>query len=95
MSSRNKRLSKIELEDALILRKALVYCKNNFGKLSLKDLEAECFEMLKTTSTPEYFKICDAKSLEKFKENSTPEKLRAFSATSIGEVRLIDNMEIL
>ena len=95
MSSRNKRLSKIELEDALILRKALVYCKNNFGKLSLKDLEAECFEMLKTTSTPEYFKICDAKSLEKFKENSTPEKLRAFRATSIGEVRLIDNMEIL
>ena len=95
MSSRNKRLSNIELKNALVLQKALHHCKNNFGKIGLQDLQAECFGILQKESEPEYFEICDAESLLPITEESHPENIRAFTATSIGEIRLIDNIEIV
>jgi len=95
MSSRNKRLSNTELKNALVLQKALHHCKNNFGKIGLKDLQAECFGILQKESEPEYFEICDAESLSPITEFSESKKIRAFTATSIGEIRLIDNMEIV
>ena len=94
MSSRNKRLSNIELKNALVLQKVLHHCKNNFGKIGLQDLQAECFGILQKESEPEYFEICDAESLLPITEESHSENIRAFTATSIGEIRLIDNMEI-
>ena len=94
MSSRNKRLSNIELKNALVLQKALHHCKNNFGKMGLQDLQAECFGILLKESEPEYFEICDAESLLPITEGSHSQNIRAFTATSIGEIRLIDNMEI-
>ena len=95
MSSRNKRLSNIELKNALVLQKALHHCKNNFGKMGLQDLQAECFGILQKESEPEYFEICDAESLLPITEESHSENIRAFTATSIGEIRLIDNIEIV
>jgi pantoate--beta-alanine ligase len=95
MSSRNKRLSNIELKNALVLQKALHHCKNNFGKIGLQDLQAECFGILQKESEPEYFEICDAESLLPITEESHSENIRAFTATSIGEIRLIDNIEIV
>ena len=95
MSSRNKRLSNIELKNALVLQKALNHCKNNFGKIGLQDLQAECFGILQKESEPEYFEICDAESLLPITEESHSENIRAFTATSIGEIRLIDNIEIV
>ena len=95
MSSRNKRLSNTELKNALVLQKALNHCKNNFGKMGLQALQAECFAILQKESEPEYFEICDAESLSPITEFSESKKIRAFTATSIGEIRLIDNMEIV
>lgn len=95
MSSRNKRLSNIELKNALVLQKALHHCKNNFGKMGLQDLQAECFGILQKESEPEYFEICDAESLLPVTEVFHYQNIRAFTATSIGEIRLIDNIEIV
>ncbi len=95
MSSRNKRLSNNELKNALVLQKALNHCKNNVRKMGLQDLQAECFGILQKESEPEYFEICDAESLSPITEVSEAQNIRAFTATSIGEIRLIDNMEIL
>ena len=52
------------------------------------------FGILQKESEPEYFEICDAESLLPITEESHPQNIRAFTATSIGEIRLIDNMEI-
>ena len=95
MSSRNKRLSNIELKNALVLQKALNHCKNNFRKMDLQALQAECLGILQKESNPEYFEICDAESLSPITEISETKNIRAFTAASIGEIRLIDNMEIL
>jgi len=95
MSSRNKRLSELELENALVLKEALNHSKAHFGKMNLKELEQECFKILKSRSNPEYFNICNASTLESIDDESISKEIRAFVASSIGEVRLIDNMEIL
>ena len=95
MSSRNKRLSNNELKDALVLQKALNHCKKNFRKMDLKALQAECLGILQKESEPEYFEICDSESLSPITEFSESKKIRAFTAASIGEIRLIDNMEIV
>ena len=95
MSSRNKRLSNIELKNAMVLQKALNHCKNNFRKMDLQALQAECLGILQKESNPEYFEICDAESLSPITEISETKNIRAFTAASIGEIRLIDNMEIL
>jgi len=95
MSSRNERLSEIQLDQALVLKKALNHCKTNFGKMNLKELEQECLEILKAKSTPEYFDVCDAQSLNSLTDSVVPKHVRAFVAASIGEVRLIDNIEIV
>ena len=84
-----------ELKNALVLQKALNHCKNNFRKMDLQALQAECFRILQKESNPEYFEICDAESLSPITEISETKNIRAFTATSIGEIRLIDNMEIL
>ena len=95
MSSRNKRLSSNELKAALILQKALNHCKKNFGKMGLQALQAECFAILQKESEPEYFEICDTESLFPITEVSQSNNIRAFTAASIGEIRLIDNVELL
>lgn len=95
MSSRNKRLSNNELKDALVLQKALNHCKKNFGKMGLQALQAECFGILQKESEAEYFEICDSESLYPVTEVSAAKNIRAFTAASIGEIRLIDNMELL
>jgi pantothenate synthetase len=63
--------------------------------MDLQTLQAECFGILQKESEPEYFEICDAESLSPITEVSKTKKIRAFTATSIGEIRLIDNMEIV
>ena len=94
MSSRNKRLSNNELKDALVLQKALNHCKNNFRKMGLQALQAECLGILQQESEPEYFEICDAESLSPITEVSKTKNIRAFTAAAIGKIRLIDNMEL-
>ena len=95
MSSRNKRLSNNQLKDALVLQKALNHCKNNFRNMSLQALQDECFSILQKKSQPEYFEICDAESLSPITELSDSKNIRAFTAASIGQIRLIDNIEIV
>ena len=95
MSSRNKRLSSNELKAALVLQKALNHCQNNFGKMGLQALQTECFGILQQETEPEYFEICDAESLFPITEVPKAKNIRAFTAASIGEIRLIDNMELL
>lgn len=94
MSSRNKRLSEVELNQALVLQKALLFCQENYGDIENKALEEECLEILSKGSSPEYFKICDAVSLQEIRENTLSDNVRAFVAAQVGEVRLIDNVKI-
>ena len=92
MSSRNSRLSEDEKQVASKIFKTLNYCKNQFEFSNIKELENTCLNMLKEFSDPEYFEIRNSKTLSK--EIKSFEKYRAFVATKINGVRLIDNLAI-
>jgi len=92
MSSRNTRLTPQQREDALVLKTALNFAKDNFDKFQPLQLVEACMEILEKQSNPEYFEICDASTLQPINNNTT--SIRAFTAAEVGEVRLIDNIEI-
>ena len=92
MSSRNSRLSVNEKELASEIFKTLNYCKNQFEFSKINELEISCLNMLKEFSDPEYFEIRNSKTLSN--EIKSLEKYRAFVATKISGVRLIDNLAI-
>lgn len=92
MSSRNVRLNSQERMDALVLKKALDFAKENFKILESNELIDTCTEILKEKSNVEYFELCDATNLLPINKNTT--SIRAFAAATVGDVRLIDNMEI-
>ena len=92
MSSRNSRLSNNENKVASNIYKVLSFCKNEFKFSNVKELEITCLDMLKEFSDPEYFEIRNSQTLSE--EIHTFEKYRAFVATKIGGVRLIDNLAI-
>ncbi len=96
MSSRNKRLSKEQAEDAATLFKILSYVKNEFGTKNAKELRQWVEnEMLKSNLlTLEYFEIAEENTLKPIRELENDKKYRAFIAAYAGEVRLIDNIPL-
>ena len=92
MSSRNKRLNQIEIKSASKILKTLTYCKENYHFTKIEQLEKLCLKKLSEFSKPEYFKIRSSSNLSQVKDAN--EKCRAFAATKIGDVRLIDNLAL-
>jgi pantoate--beta-alanine ligase len=96
MSSRNKRLSPKQFEEASIIFKTLNEVKEKFGSLSISQLNQLVAERFLKSSylNLEYFEIANEKTLKTAKRKNKASKYRAFIAAFTGEVRLIDNMPL-
>lgn len=94
MSSRNLRLKKDERKKAVAIFEALSMVKDKVNQLSINELEEKGLEYIKEKigNKPEYFAIVDADTLLKPTEKT--KKLIALTAVFVGEVRLIDNMQL-
>lgn len=96
MSSRNKRLTEKQFEEASVIYKVLNEVKENFSSTSisaLNELVAERF-LQNPHLNLEYFEIADEGTLKTAEQISNGAKYRAFIAAYAGEVRLIDNMSL-
>jgi len=93
MSSRNSRLSAEDFEKSKEIFKVLTFCKKNFDYSNRQELEKTCMNKLAKFSEPEYFEIRHSDDLQnnggKFKN------WRAFAATNLAGVRLIDNIALI
>ncbi|MDG2343387.1 MAG: pantoate--beta-alanine ligase [Flavobacteriales bacterium] len=92
MSSRNLLLKKEDHNRAIKLIKLLEESKLMFQTYDHKSIEDYCMSKLKKFSIPEYFEIREIDCLRKVGGKTT--KQRAFVAAKIGDIRLIDNIEI-
>ena len=92
MSSRNSRLSTKDFEKANEIYRVLKYCKENFDFSNREELEKTCLKKLAEFSEPEYFEIRHSDDLL---NNGDKLKIwRAFTATNLGGIRLIDNIAL-
>jgi pantoate--beta-alanine ligase len=95
LSSRNKRLTEAELEKAAIIYKALSYGKELVAQTNPKDAADKMKAYFENSSLElEYLDIVDPKSLESLNQYWVP-GTTACVAAFCGEVRLIDNMELV
>lgn len=96
MSSRNKRLSTKQFEEATLIYKTLKEVKEKFKSISIADLNA--FVAERFLQNPdlklEYFEIANEATLKTAKRKKKASKYRAFIAAFAGEVRLIDNISL-
>ncbi len=96
MSSRNKRLTAQQREEASFIYKTLLEVKKNYKTLSLSQLKNLVF--LRFKNHPflklEYFEIANEKTLKPALRKRKVNNYRAFIAVYAGEVRLIDNMRL-
>lgn len=95
-SSRNKRLTKQQQDEAKILYESLKYAKTKFGTNDVKSIVDEVTGNFKKNPLfeLEYFEIANAETLETAKTVETNRNYRAFIAAHINGVRLIDNMPL-
>lgn len=96
MSSRNKRLSAKQLEQASIIYRILKEVRNKFDKVSIQKLREMVQKTLAEQSNLklEYFEIAPIATLQPALRKNKKKKYRAFIAVFSGEVRLIDNMAL-
>ncbi|HPE82455.1 MAG TPA: pantoate--beta-alanine ligase [Aequorivita sp.] len=96
MSSRNKRLSTKQFEEATIIYKTLKEVRDRFSSTSITDLNALVAErfLQNPNLNLEYFEIANEKTLKTAKRRNRDSKYRAFIAAFAGDVRLIDNMPL-
>jgi len=94
LSSRNALLSKKEKQDALVLSKSLQYLQKNCKEGDIRKLLIEGMDILFKASTPEYLIVAESKTLNPVTTLQKGIEYRAFVVAKIGNVRLIDNVEI-
>ncbi len=96
MSSRNKRLSPKQFEEATLIYKTLKEVQEKFKSTSIADLNALVSErfLQNPDLKLEYFEIANETSLKTAKRKNKASKYRAFIAAFAGEVRLIDNISL-
>ena len=95
MSSRNSRLNKSELLEALAISKALFYVKENWGSYEINDLIHEARNIIQSVGILkiEYFEICNKITLERLSGHSNQyDDAVVVTAVFCGDVRLIDNL---
>ncbi len=96
MSSRNTRLSVKDKKNALEISKTLSFIQDNALKLSIATLEKKAITRLKNGGLkPEYVQIVDSTTLQAIDNFTQVEEARALIAAWAGEVRLIDNCDII
>ena len=95
-SSRNKRLTKEQLEVAPFIYKMLSKVKEDFNSKEINKINhwvKEQFEAHNNLKL-EYFEIADTATLKTISEKQPDAKYRAFIAAFLGDVRLIDNIAL-
>jgi pantoate--beta-alanine ligase len=92
MSSRNSRLSSKDFQKAKEIYKVLKYCKENFNFSNREELEKISLKKLAEFSEPEYFEIRHSDDL--LNNGDELKSWRAFTATNLGGIRLIDNIAL-
>ena len=93
MSSRNSRLSAEDFEKSKEIFKVLTFCKKNFDYSNREELEKTCMNKLAKFSEPEYFEIRHSDDL--LNNGGKFKNWRAFAATNLAGVRLIDNIALI
>ena len=96
MSSRNKRLTSEELSEATLIHKTLIKVQQEFSALSILELNSFVKDEFKNNPflTLEYFEIADVSTLKTAKTKKENTTYRAFIASFISGVRLIDNIAL-
>lgn len=94
MSSRNRRLTKVERRQAPQIYSTLQWVQSFMNEKKPKLLEEEALSRLSKDFKPEYFKIVDGHSLQAIEEWSDTDYPVACVAAHLGAVRLIDNLEL-
>ena len=96
MSSRNKRLTEEQRENAVFISEILKSTKKQFEEKSIEELtrNAENAFAENPHLALEYFEIATIKNLKTAKEKKEGKKYRAFIAAFAGDIRLIDNMAL-
>lgn len=94
MSSRNTRLSEQERATAVELSKALNYIKRNKNTFNPAQLEAEAIRELNANFKVEYIQIVDGNTLQSINNWNQTNYPVVCAAAFLGEVRLIDNLEL-
>lgn len=96
MSSRNKRLTDVQREEAALISKSLKAVQKKFNKTSIPKLKKSVEQAF--AENPhlrlEYFEIAPIKTLRPAQRKQKGTRYRAFIAAFAGEVRLIDNMAL-
>jgi pantoate--beta-alanine ligase len=95
MSSRNVRLSEAQRAAAPVIYQTLSWAKTQLGIQPIAEIEAEAMQRLSLPEfRPEYFQIVDGQTLLSVVEPAEHEWIVACVASWVGEVRLIDNLEL-
>jgi len=96
MSSRNKRLSKIQLEEAILISESLKAARKDFSSNSIAAINKMVAERFAENLhlELEYFEIANEKDLKTAVRKTKGVQYRGFIAAFIGGVRLIDNMSL-
>ena len=92
-SSRNKLLSKSNIEKSAAIYQQLRFCKRNFNAIPLHELKNQVLKKLKKLGFKiDYFEFIDLKTFSIQTEKRSGIKYAACIAVIISEVRLIDNI---
>jgi pantoate--beta-alanine ligase len=94
MSSRNTLLNEKEQLNALVISETLQFLQEKSKEGPVVNLLTKCKEKLNSKSDLEYLVIADVNSLETVEILEKNKEYRAFVVSHIGNVRLIDNIEI-
>jgi len=94
MSSRNRRLTKEERAIAPSIFQCLQKAKEEKHTFSPKEIEKHALDILAKDFKTEYFKIADGHSLQPIEKWSDTDYPVALVAAFLGQVRLIDNLEL-
>lgn len=96
MSSRNLRLSIGEREMASLIYDVLMFTKANAGTIPVRKLQGLALKRLAVNPAirVDYLEIVDKLTLLPVNSWDTPENIIACTAVYLGDIRLIDNMEL-
>lgn len=93
MSSRNRRLTPLYREKAVLLSQILSKVKSNLNSRAPENMSKMAMKTLTEAGfKPEYFDIVDGFTLQPIKTFSASDFVVALTAAWAGEIRLIDNM---
>ena len=96
LSSRNKLITKKSTKKSAIIFETLLFVKNNFVKISYKQLIKNVKQKIEDISNfkLEYFEIRESETLNPYNEKNKRKSYRAFICVKVEGIRLIDNVLI-